>query len=93
MALKKPVIAGINSSLDQLIEDNVSGYLFNHKIPGDLVNTITKVCAENKVRLDEIGEMAFKRILKLHPDITVKKLINYYQATIIAFKKGNSSKV
>ena len=82
MSLSKIVIASKGISFEQLINDKENGFLFENANSKDLLKVIEQVLNLSKERKKEIEKNAKKTVERLHPDITVKKLINYYQSII-----------
>ena len=82
MSLSKIVIASKGISFEQLINDKENGFLFENENSKDLLKVIEQVLNLSKERKKEIEKNAKKTVERLHPDITVKKLINYYQSII-----------
>ncbi len=82
MSLSKIVIASKGISFEQLINDKENGFLFENANSKDLLKVIEQVLNLPSERKKEIQENAKKIVERLHPDITVNKLINYYQSII-----------
>lgn len=82
MSLSKIVIASKGISFEQLINDKENGFLFENANSKDLLKVIEQVLNLPSERKKEIEENAKKTVERLHPDITVNKLINYYQSII-----------
>ncbi len=82
MSLSKIVIASNGISFEQLINDKENGFLFENADSKNLLKVIEQVLNLPPKRKKEIEENAKQTIERLHPDITVKKLINYYQSII-----------
>ena len=82
MSLKKIVIAPRGISFEQLIEDGVSGFLCENANPIDLLRVIEKVVNLPPQKKKEIELSAGETIKRLHPDITIKKLIDYYESIL-----------
>jgi len=82
MSFKKIVIAPRGISFEQLIEDGVNGFLCENANPDDLLNVIEKVLTLAPEKKKEIEYSAGETIKRLHPDITIKKLIDYYQSIL-----------
>lgn len=87
MYLGQIVIGTYNTSLEQLIENEVNGYLVNPGDKEDLLKAAKKVCRlseEERLRMVENS----KKILKFYePRYVIGKLEKYYQ-WIIAQKTG-----
>ena len=82
MSLKKIVIAPRGISFEQLIEDGVSGFLCENANSIDLLRVIEKVVNLPPQKKKEIELSAGETIKRLHPDITIKKLIDYYESIL-----------
>jgi len=82
MSLGKIVIASKGISFEQLINNHENGFLFENANSKDLLKVIEQVLNLPSERKKEIEENAKKTVERLHPKITVKKLINYYQSII-----------
>tara|TARA_B100000963_G_C22580605_1_gene650658 strand:+ start:130 stop:1329 length:1200 start_codon:yes stop_codon:yes gene_type:complete len=82
MSLSKIVIASKGISFEQLINDKENGFLFENANSKDLLNVIEQVLNLPPERKKDIEKNAKKTVERLHPDITVKKLIKYYQSII-----------
>ena len=82
MSLKTIVIAPRGISFEQLIEDGVNGFLCENANPTDLLRVIEKVVNLPFEKKKEIELNAGQAIKRLHPDITIKKLIDYYQSIL-----------
>lgn len=78
MSFKKIVIAPRGISFEQLIEDGFNGFLCENANPNDLLSVIEKVVNLSPEKKREIEYNAGETIKRLHPDITIKKLIDYY---------------
>lgn len=82
MYFNRVVIGTDGTSYEQLIEDDKSGLLCR---PGDaegLLRKMQQAADMNDTQKAEIGRMARKRIDRLSPEITVAKLVRYYQYVI-----------
>ncbi len=80
MYLRKIVIGTKGTSLDQLIQDQVSGLLIeadNDEMLVDQMNMILEMPAEN---IKDLGDNAHERILRLRPENTVRELEEFYQS-------------
>jgi len=82
MSLKTIVIAPRGISFEQLIEDGVNGFLCKNANPDDLLKVIEKVVNLPSEKKKQIQFNAGETIKRLHPDITIKKLIEYYQSIL-----------
>lgn len=82
MHFEKVVIGTDGASYEQLIDDGKNGLLC---IPGDsksLLNKMNEAVAMDEVQKAEMGKSAKKRIEKLAPEITVKKLERLYRYVV-----------
>lgn len=82
MYFKKIVIAPKGISFEQLIEDGVNGFLCENSNPDDLLCIIEKVLTLSPEKKKEIEYNAGETIKRLHPDLIIKKLIDYYKSII-----------
>jgi len=78
MALKKIVIGTNGTSFEQLIVDNENGFLCDVDDSGGLLKLMNKVIRLDDQKKKEIGEKAYQRIQKLHPNIVVSQLVSLY---------------
>ena len=79
MALSKIVIATKGVSFEQLINDKSNGYLCNNNDPEDLLRTIESVLNLSSEQKKVVEHNAVNTILRLHPEHTIKDLIDYYE--------------
>lgn len=82
MSLKKIVIAPRGISFEQLINEGVNGFLCENANPVDLLRVIEKVVNLPPEKKKEIEHNAGETVKRLHPDITIKKLIDYYESIL-----------
>ena len=82
MALSKIVIATKGVSFEQLINDKSNGYLCNNNDPEDLLRTIESVLNLSSEQKKVVENNAANTILRLHPDVTIKKLTDYYEKIV-----------
>jgi len=82
MSLSKIVVASKGISFEQLIIDKENGFLFENANSEDLLKVIEQILKIPPKRKKEIERKARETVERLHPDITVKKLIEYYQSII-----------
>ena len=78
MYLKKVVIGTRGTSLDQLIEDDVSGLLMEPDSKDMLISRMNEVLEMPLEVMRRIGENAHRRIKLLNPEVTIKQLEEYY---------------
>lgn len=87
MYFKRVVIGTDGASYEQLIDDGESGLLC---MPGDaqgLLDKMQQAADMNDIQKAEMGRKARERIDRLSPEITVKKLVRYYQYVINHVRK------
>lgn len=82
MALSRLVIGTDGASFEQLITDRKSGLLCKIGDAGDLLEKMETAADMDIQEKQKIGEQAKLRIMKLHPDIVVKKLVRFYEAVV-----------
>ena len=82
MSLNKIVVATRGVSFEQLISDGINGFLCENANPDDLLRVIEKVLTLAPAKMKEIEYSAGKSIDRLHPNVTIKKLIEYYQSVL-----------
>ena len=80
MALGKPVMGTIGASFDELITDQVNGFL----VPADDVEALAAKINEvwQRPDLEEIGGAAKHKAEELSPERTVQQLLQYYEEII-----------
>ncbi len=87
MYFERVVIGTDGASYEQLIDDGKSGLLC---IPGDansLLEKMNEAAAMSELEKVQMGKNARKRIDRLTPEISVNKLLRYYQYVIDNTKK------
>lgn len=77
MAFGRPVIGTMGASFDEIISDNVNGFLVPVSDPAALADKMIE--AWKHPDLDRIGEAARQKISKSSSDIIINQLVNYYQ--------------
>jgi glycogen synthase len=82
MSFNKIVVATKGVSFEQLINDEINGFLCENGNPDDLLRVIEKVLSLPSEKKKEIEYNAGETIKRLHPDIIIKKLIEYYQSIL-----------
>lgn len=82
MGLGKPVIAATGSCFEQLITDGHNGFLSRNGCSENLAETILNVLALSPIEIAQIGQCAKESIKRLHPDIAIPRLIDYYENVI-----------
>lgn len=85
MALGKIVIGTRGASFEQLIEDEVNGFLCEIGDPLSLIDAIARLFSLNDDARMEMQRLAKHRTEVLHPNIAVKKLLNYYKEIIARY--------
>lgn len=87
MSFGKVVIGIDGGSFEQVIENRQNGILCKPNDAEDLLDKIDYVMAMDENEKKRVGEKAKKRIQMLRPEISVKKLICFYEAVISQDKK------
>lgn len=82
MYFRRVVIGTDGTSYEQLIEDGKSGLLCRPGDAEELLRKMQQAANMYDIQKAEMGRQARKRIDKLSPEITVKKLVRYYQYII-----------
>lgn len=85
MAFKKIVIGTNGVSFEQLIEDNINGFLCE---PGDVNSFLDAIERLMKLQIDEKSKMedvAVLRVAELAPERVTMQLMHYYQSVIDAY--------
>lgn len=85
MAHKKIVIGTQGTSFEQLITDEVNGFLCQKDNPQSLLAIIEKVLNLTEPQRLEIGEKAYQRIQDLKPEKVVNQLVDFYRQVINDF--------
>lgn len=88
MYLRKVVIGTIGTSLDQLIEDNISGMLIEPDHEELLIRKMNELLEMPVEARCKIGEKAHERIMRLKPEIAIKELEEYYRDVQYMHKSG-----
>lgn len=86
MYLYKVVIGTKGTSLDQLIQDQISGLLIEPDDDEMLVEKINLVLEMSEEERKNLGDNAHKRIVMLSPEKTVKELEEFYQDVQKSYK-------
>ena len=76
MTFACPVIGTVGASFDELIDDQVSGFLIPPNDPEALADTV--LMAWNHPRRQAIGKAGQQVVKQLEPEIVVGKLVEYY---------------
>lgn len=82
MHFGKVVIGTDGASFEQLIVDGKNGLLCKPNDAEGLLEKMNEAAAMSELKKEEIGKGARKRIDKLAPEFTVKKLLRFYQYII-----------
>lgn len=82
MYFGRVVIGTDGTSYEQLIQDGVNGLLCKPKDSDDLLDKMNKAAAMGRAEKSGMGINAKKRIERMAPDYTIKKLLRYYQYII-----------
>jgi glycosyltransferase involved in cell wall biosynthesis len=82
MAFNRIVVGTYGTSFEQLIDDGISGFLCQPGSREGLNMCIDKVLCLTDTEKSTIGLQAAKRIERLHPDVVVHQLIQYYEKVI-----------
>ncbi|MFC1816334.1 glycosyltransferase family 4 protein [Thermodesulfobacteriota bacterium] len=85
MALGRPVIASSGSGFEEIIEDNVSGFLIE---PGNSEILARKIisCLKDEARLNRISKNAVERAEDFEVSKVALKLLDYYNKIIAEWK-------
>jgi len=82
MALGKIVIGTLGASFEQLIENNVNGFLCSIDDSESLRKTIEKALALDEHTLQLMGQNAAQRIEHLRPERVVRDLVDLYREVL-----------
>ena len=82
MFLGKIVIGTTGNGFDQLIDDGLSGYLTEVDSAAGLLSKIEHVLNMTPQEKIDMGLRAKKRIEKLHPDLVLNQLLQFYSTVI-----------
>jgi len=83
MHFNKVVISTLESSCDELIEDDVSGFLFEQGDSEQFCTIVNRVCQMEQEQLALIGERAHERVHQMVQwDQQIDELIQYFQRVI-----------
>ncbi len=82
MALSKVVIGTDGASFEQLIEHQSSGLLCKIGDSRDLLEKMNAAAAMDVQEKQEMGKRAQESIMRLKPEVVVKKLVRFYEAVI-----------
>lgn len=80
MAFGKIVIGTIGASYEQLITDGVNGFLIKRGSAADLYRSVCRAMDLTEAEKKRMGILAQKRIEKMKPEISIKKLLQYYNS-------------
>ncbi|MDG2330682.1 MAG: glycosyltransferase family 4 protein [Flavobacteriales bacterium] len=87
MALGKCVIGTYNNGFEQLIEDEVSGFLCKPGDSKELLKSIEKSINISEQAKLEMSRLAIERIQQLRPERLINQLVSFYKETIEKHKK------
>lgn len=87
MAHKRVVIGTRGTSFEQLIEDEVNGFLCDKDNDRDLLIVTEKVLSLSEADRIAIGEKAYQRIETLQPEKVVQQLVQFYRQVIEQFNQ------
>lgn len=77
MGFGKPVVGTYGSSMDEFIDDGISGFLVRR---GDSQELAEKICeAWNHPELESIGAAAKAVVLQYRPDNVIPQLLDFYE--------------
>lgn len=80
MGFEKPVIGTYGSSMDEFIQDGISGFLVQ---PGDANDLAQKICdVLNRSDLHEIGKAAKTVISDYCPDKIILEMLDFYRSCL-----------
>ena len=80
MALGKPIIGTYTTAFEDIIEDNVNGFLVE---PGNAEALAEKIlwCLESE-RLDDIGQHAYESVLRFDSLLVAQQKVDFYRSVI-----------
>lgn len=87
MALGKVVIGTKKASFDELITDNVNGFLIDVDNEEQLLEKLKQILKMSGEQLQSMGENARKIIKRLDPETIYPQLMQFYQYTINEYKR------
>jgi glycosyltransferase involved in cell wall biosynthesis len=87
MALGKCVIGTYNNGFEQLIEDEVSGFLCKPGDSKELLKSLEKSINISEQAKLEMSRLAIERIQQLRPERLINQLVSFYKETIEKHKK------
>jgi glycosyltransferase involved in cell wall biosynthesis len=79
LALGKALIASRGVSFEQVVEEGKNGFLAEHSNPKDLLRAIIHFLSLDEQQIKEMEANSLKTIERLHPSITVGRLIDKLQ--------------
>jgi glycosyltransferase involved in cell wall biosynthesis len=82
MGLGRPVLGTKGCSFDEIIEDDVSGFLAEPGDPKSLANKIISSWNYSDQGLDRISRQGQKRVEELVPEKTVEAVLDFYLKSI-----------
>ncbi len=82
MSFSKIVIGTDGASFEQLIDHGVSGLLCRIGDSEDLLDKMQEAVNMPEEMKTKMGDMAYKRIRQLRPEVTVRQLVRFYESVI-----------
>lgn len=82
MGLEKIVIGSRGASFEQLIDDGLSGILCEAGDGGSIADAVDRLMGMNEVEAKRMGAAARRRIDRLHPDVIVPQVLDYYREVV-----------
>lgn len=83
MACRRVVIGTRGASFEQLIEDEVNGFLAPIDSPAGLLSIVEKVLSLPESEKLKLGERAANRIEALRPEVAINRLVALYESVIV----------
>jgi glycosyltransferase involved in cell wall biosynthesis len=86
MASGRPVICSNGAGASELIEDGVTGFIFNSDDAAALAAVLERVCSASDRELDAIGRAGREKILRtLNPEAIAQLRLEAYERVIVDF--------
>lgn len=79
MARKKPVLASVQGGQREIITDNETGFLFDHKGPESFASKLQEILAIEDAKLEQIARQGFESLERYHPDVILTKKLQLLQ--------------
>lgn len=83
MLLRKVVVGTHEASFDEIIDHGVNGYLISQTDDDELFMVMDLLWRMEMPSLERMGDRAREALRKLAPEITINRLIAYYQQVIV----------